>query len=226
MEEETLLLDDGSDDGLLDYLLEEDVEPPCLDIDDIELDVTPPVPEVADAEAPVRPSEVILSDILRRGETGGNGWTHLVRSPGPFRCSITDHAAAGELYRSVWRYAESGMSVMERRLSPITRCSLSLRLSPGHMPSSRLAEREFVRLAVKTVVDDLRDALRTQVSPAALFCLVLRPRGSHRTPSRTAADGVRLRSHPWLLQGSVAGDPRKSDPGHMVALARHRRVEL
>lgn len=112
-----------SDTTLLDYLLQEEDDDenggPCMDIDDIELETdTPPLdaapPHDSDEEGPIQPSNVILTDILRRGETTGNNWTHLVREPGPFRCRVTDPSAAGELYRAVWRYADVGMCVMFR----------------------------------------------------------------------------------------------------------------
>lgn len=176
----------SSESDTLDYLLGDDDdenEQPCMDIDDINvLDV--PAPDVLtpreDDEPTVRPSDVILSDVLRRGETAGNNWTHLVREPGPFRCQVTDMQAAGELYRAVWRYADAGLCVMERRLSPITRCSIALRLSAGHLPASYRAQREFVRLAVRTITSDLRDALHTQLPASALFCVVLMPHGVDR----------------------------------------------
>lgn len=65
------------------------------------------------------PSEVALTDILRRSPAAARGyWTHIVRSPQTFRCAVTDHASAGMLYRSVWRYRDSGLCVLERRLWP------------------------------------------------------------------------------------------------------------
>ena len=201
---------DSDTDLLLDILLEEEEEEdddeaaPIMDIDDIELGPEEGEEEAAidedeeaapDEEGDAQPSEVVLSDILRRGETSGGEWTHLVRRPDTYRCCVTQPQDAKDLYRTVWRYAQAGLCVMERRLSPVTRCSIAIEIHPHHLPATRLAEQDLVRRAAGVITADLRDSLGTQLPARAFACLVLCP--------ATTAGGTPLQEI-WLHWPAVA----------------------
>ena len=127
-------------------------------------------------ETEMRPSSIVLNHLLQRKATHTSHWTHLVRQPDTVRCCITDHQEAGELYRAVWRYADCGLSVMERRLSPITRVSIEVRLASHQLLASRMAENSFLHAILDMVLVDLRQLVSTHgLSQAALTGFILRP---------------------------------------------------
>ena len=93
-----------------------------------------------------------------------------------FRCSVTDAGDAAELYRAVWRYTDSGLSVMERRLSPVSRMSVELILGAHHLLVTPTAERSFIRSVWDVVAPNLLDVVnRNHLPSAALTAFVLRP---------------------------------------------------
>ena len=161
-----------------------------MDIDDINIPMEAtdrqgsPEPE----DDTVRPSGVVLNHLLQRSGSGVGNWTHLVKRPDVFRCNVTDIRDAGELWRgirvhadpsahrAVWRYADSGLSVMERRLSPIARIAIEVRLPAHSVISTVIAERSFIRQLLAVVSVNLKDiCTRNGVPQDALTAFVLRP---------------------------------------------------
>ena len=144
-----------------------------MDVDDIVLDDAPPLSQTCQTE--LRPSTIVLNNLLRRNCTGSGEWTHLVKQPDAFRCCVTDIEAAGELYRAVWRYTDVGLSVMERRLSPVTRMSIEIILGAHQLVASRQAERDLIRCVMEVLLVDLRDMVsRNRLPSSALTSFILR----------------------------------------------------
>ena len=143
-----------------------------MDVDDIIISNAPPASQ---GQLEMRPSVLVLNNLLRRNSIGSGEWTHLVKQPDSFRCSITDHEQAGELYRAVWRYTEVGLSVMERRLSPVTRISIEVVLGAHQLVASRPAERDLIRAVLEVLMVDLRDTVScNHLDAASLTCFILR----------------------------------------------------
>ena len=126
----------------------------------------------------LRPSAITLNHLLQRRTTQDGQWTHLVRQPETYRCCVTDHREAADLYRAVWRYVDCGISVMERRLSPIARMSVEIHLAAHQLASSRQAERSLLHTLLDAINVDLRQLVQhNRMSEAAFTCFVLRPTG-------------------------------------------------
>ena len=149
-----------------------------MDVDDIVIRDIDETSQVDTTE--LRPSAITLNHLLQRTSCSTGNWTHLVKQPDVYRCSVTDIQAAGELYRAVWRYADAGLGVMERRLSPITRLSLEVCLGSHQLVATRQAEQDLIRCILDAVLVDLRDIVTlNRLPPQALVCFVLRgPRSS------------------------------------------------
>ena len=162
-----------SNDSLSDYVPSQPVGSINMDVDDIVLDDAPPLSQTCQTE--LRPSTIVLNNLLRRNCTGSGEWTHLVKQPDAFRCCVTDIEAAGELYRAVWRYTDVGLSVMERRLSPVTRMSIEIILGAHQLVASRQAERDLIRCVMEVLLVDLRDMVsRNRLPSSALTSFILR----------------------------------------------------
>ena len=143
-----------------------------MDVDDIHIgdDVEPP-----DDEPDMAPSAVQLITLLQHTTSGSTEWTHLVKQPETMRCCIVDPKAAGDLYRAVWRYGDSAISVMERRLSPLTRLSVEVRLGTHQLVASRTSELDLIVTFMRTVRVDLQGVVSYNRLPeCALTCFVLR----------------------------------------------------
>ena len=124
-----------------------------MDVDDIVIRDIDETSQVDTTE--LRPSAITLNHLLQRTSCSTGNWTHLVKQPDVYRCSVTDIQAAGELYRAVWRYADAGLGVMERRLSPITRLSLEVCLGSHQLVATRQAEKDLIRCILDAVLLDL-----------------------------------------------------------------------
>ena len=156
------MLIENDDDDALNYVLNQPVVP------------TEPVPEALTTEHgprdEMRRSGVTLA--LQAARTAGSDWTHLLRHPDCFRARLTVHDDIRTVYGNVWRYAHEGISVMERRLSSITRLSVSFKFVD--MP---LANGDHERQFVTDCARRIRDAVAhgtDGIPPAALVCFVLR----------------------------------------------------
>lgn len=80
------------------------------------------------------------------------------------------------MYRAVWRYVDCGISVMERRLSPITRMSVEVHLAAHQLASSRQAEKSLLHTLLDAMNVDLHPLVQNnRLSDAALTCFVLHP---------------------------------------------------
>jgi hypothetical protein len=140
-----------------------------------------PVPEPQDDAQPQashreESDRLTLTTTLLNLRTSGDDWTHLVREPETFRSRLTDRKDAQAVYDTTWRYVQDGLSVMERRLSPVTRLSVAFRFTSGVLVARGAAEDQFIAACARALQEAIRDSPGAEppLPPQALSCFALR----------------------------------------------------